>query len=81
METELRKHLLTCAAIFGHAQKIENSTLGRKAAGDWRFFTRLESGSTFTVKKHDEIMHWFSENWPASTPWPNDVPRPLKAAA
>jgi hypothetical protein len=45
-------------------------TLGRLAAGDWRFFDRLTDGKTFTARKYDEVMRWFAANWPKGVAWP-----------
>lgn len=56
------------------------STLGRKAAGEWRFFSRLSGDRTFTIKKYDEVMAWFSTEWPDDLDWPQGVPRPEVAA-
>lgn len=81
MEQELAGHLVSAARGFGAARNIELTTVGRLAAGDWRFFTNLEDGSTtFRVRKYDEVMRWFSANWPDGAEWPADVPRPQPEA-
>lgn len=80
MESTLRRHLETCAAEFAKATQREPSTVARLSTGDWRFFDRLSDGASFTARKYDAILGWFSENWPDSTPWPVDVPRPVTAA-
>jgi hypothetical protein len=78
MEQELKGGLLACAERHAAARKIALPTLGRLAAGDWRFFERLgQHDKTFTVRKYDEVMRWFSENWPDGAEWPASVPRPL----
>lgn len=77
MESTLRRHLQTCASTFAKATERETSTVSRLAAGDWRFFDRLNEGVSFTARKYDLTMGWFSANWPEHTAWPNDVPRPL----
>jgi hypothetical protein len=77
MEEELRQNLTQCAAAFMAKRDISPSTVGRLAAGDWRFFERLgESRKTFTARKYDEIIQWFSDNWPAEAAWPSGVARP-----
>jgi hypothetical protein len=80
MEAELARHLLTLAAAYGSARKLEESTVGRLCAADGRFFSRIRDGKTFTAKKYDELMEWFSANWPEATTWPADVPRAARAA-
>ena len=77
MEEELRQNLIRCAAAFMAGRDVGLTTLGRLAAGDWRFFDRLsDDGKTFTARKYDEVMRWFSENWPAGAEWPDTVSRP-----
>jgi hypothetical protein len=78
METELRSNLTACASAYAAERGISLTTLGRLAAGDWRFFDRVTEGTTtFTARKYDEVMLWFSERWPAGCDWPGDVPRPV----
>lgn len=77
MENELRENLLRCAAAYAEAKEIGLSTLGRLAAGDWRFFDNLsKDDKTFTARKYDEVVQWFSDNWPVDKDWPVDLTRP-----
>ncbi|MDP1866966.1 MAG: hypothetical protein Q8L13_11585 [Bradyrhizobium sp.] len=81
MEEELRQNLNRCLAAFMAQRDIGVATVGRLAAGDWRFFDRLgEAGKTFTARKYDEVIDWFSENWPANAVWPEGVSRPKQKA-
>lgn len=75
MEQTLRTHLLTCAASFAARRGVREATVGNLAAGDWRFFGRLKDGRAFTARKYDEVMRWFSNNWPDDE-WPAAIPRP-----
>ena len=70
METQLASNLLLLASIFACAKHIEETTVGRHCASDGRFFVRIREGKTFTVKKYDEVVQWFSLNWPEDIPWP-----------
>lgn len=80
MENELRSNLLNCASAFAGAKEISLSTLGRLAAGDWRFFDNLtKDDKTFTARKYDEVLQWFSANWPENTDWPGGLDRPVSA--
>lgn len=80
MENTLRRHLETCAADFARLTNREPSTVARLSTGDWRFFDRIGEGASFTARKYDAVMGWFSANWPADKDWPADVPRPPVAA-
>lgn len=82
MENELRSNLLACATLYAEKREIGLSTLGRLAAGDWRFFDNLnKDDKTFTARKYDEVLAWFSRNWPDGTEWPHGIERPVEAAA
>jgi hypothetical protein len=80
MEDELRLNLLRCAEAYAKARGIGLPTLARLAAGDWRFFDRLSDGDkTFTARKYDEVIQWFSDNWPDDLAWVDGVARPARA--
>jgi hypothetical protein len=83
MEQDLRRHLHTLAEAYAAHRRMTLTTVGRLAAGDWRFFSRIGDGASFTARKYDEIVAWFAKNWPADAAWPEDVPRPepIEAAA
>lgn len=77
MEDELRQNLLRCAEAYARAKGIGLPTLARQSAGDWRFFDRLsDDAKTFTARKYDEVISWFSANWPEGLEWPAEVTRP-----
>ncbi|MBB2841433.1 UNVERIFIED_ORG: hypothetical protein GGE64_005216 [Rhizobium etli] len=77
METELARHLLTLCERFSEIKQLEETTIGRHCAADGRFFTRIREGKTFTAKKYDEVVAWFSHSWPEGSDWPIDIPRPV----
>lgn len=78
METELKYHLVAVKDIYCGATKSAPSTVAQSACGDWRFFDRIDSGASFTARTYDRAMQWFSDKWPESLPWPDDVERPAK---
>ena len=81
MEHDLKQHLMSCATAFAQKRNVKLTTLGRKAANDSPFFTRLKDNRTsFTARKYDEIIQWFSDHWPADLEWPHGVARPLIVA-
>ncbi|EJF91653.1 hypothetical protein [Bartonella tamiae] len=78
METQLAHNLLNLGIKFSKIQKIELSTIGKNCASDGRFFVRIKAGKTFTARKYDDVVYWFSENWPKTEPWPTEILRPSK---
>ncbi|PPQ17939.1 hypothetical protein CV770_18405 [Bradyrhizobium sp. AC87j1] len=82
MEQELSRNLIVVAGAFRAGRPLTLRTLGRLAAGDWRFFDHLLDGSkTFTARKYDQVMGWFSENWPEGAVWPEGVARPERVVS
>lgn len=79
MEQALAAHLIALGEAFAEAKKLELATVGRLCAADSRFFSRIREGKTFTVKKYDEVVGWFSSNWPNGAVWP--TAEPSEAAA
>ncbi|CAM5419165.1 hypothetical protein ATER59S_02366 [Aquamicrobium terrae] len=77
MENELATHLLILSTRFAEVRRLEESTVGRLAALDGRFFSRIREGKTFTAKKYDEVVAWFSAHWPEDAEWPANVARPV----
>jgi hypothetical protein len=66
-----------CAEKYATRKKVKLTTLGRLVANDSPFFARLQDNSkNFTVRKYDEVIGWFSSNWPADLAWPTSVPHP-----
>lgn len=81
MEAELTNHLEQLLAAYRTRRDLQPSTIGRLGAGDGKFFERLRGGATFTVKKYDSVVGWFSANWPNGLEWPVGVPRPAVPAS
>ena len=79
MESELVANLMSLGTAYAAAKKLELGTVGRLCAADGRFFSRLDDGKTFTVKKYDEVVGWFHDNWPENLEWPEKVRRPVLA--
>jgi hypothetical protein len=78
IESFLRENLLTMARACAAARGLTLKSISRKAVDDHRFFDRLiRKDGSFTVRKYDEIMGWFSDpaNWPAGT---NPPPAPYE---
>lgn len=77
MEKELANNLITLGMIYGTAVGLRETTVGRQCAADARFFSRIRAGKTFTVKKFDDVVLWFSVHWPATVVWPDNIIRPF----
>jgi len=77
MQALLTDALLTLARRYAAGHRLTLGTVGRKIAGDHRFFSALRDGTaSFTAPKFDACVRAFAENWPASQDWPRDLPMP-----
>lgn len=42
---------------------------------------KIMAGADLLTTAHWRAVNWFSDNWPAGTPWPEGVERPAPAVA
>lgn len=68
--------LVRLGEIYAAHRQISPSRVGFLAADDGKFFQRLNSGKTCTLRTANRVLQWFSDNWPEHLEWPPDVPRP-----
>lgn len=47
--------------IFNHGNRLKNITQGK---------------TTLTLTNYCNAMQWFTDNWPTTLPWPDDIIRP-----
>ena len=66
------------ARIYAGKRGITMKTLGTYAAGHGHFFERLAVGRV-TIRRTEQVLQWFSDNWPDGLEWPADIPRPRPA--
>ena len=77
---DYRSKLLALAAACSAGSGRSEARIANLAGCDSRFFVRLREGKGCTVDTLERVHRWFSENWPADTPWPDEVPRPAASA-
>jgi hypothetical protein len=78
VEPVLRGNLLALARAFADARGIKLTTVAQMARTDGAFFNMLATSpersrvkhASFTVRKYDELVGWFSANWPKGAPMP-----------
>lgn len=73
---------LTVAETFAEAHALELRTVSSRVFDDGKVLPGLKAGQrTISFARAETAMQWFSENWPADTDWPSNVPRPVPADA
>ena len=75
------EQLLKVARAYGAAEGVPLSTVSSRALNDGKRLNALEEGADITVGRMESALRWFSEKWPATAEWPEDVPRPVAAEA
>ena len=79
---QLRQNMLDIASLYASETGMKISAVAAVAARDAGFFGRMARGSaSFTARKYDDVMRWFSVNWPIGTTWPTKIPRPTSSEA
>ena len=75
-----RTRLLTVARAYSEATGRSMARVATLIHDKGALFKKLEAGRNCTIDTYDKAMRWFSEHWPAETPWPDDIARPESAA-
>ena len=69
-------HLVQLAEAYAQSKDLSVSRVGALAANDGKFFTRLATGGTCTLRTAASVVRWFAANWPGHAEWPPGVARP-----
>lgn len=83
MDELFKRNFLALAQAYMDAEGCTLPTVSKRAKrGDSSFFTRMaETNSSTSAKTYDEVVQWFSDNWPQKAVWPEFVSRPPKSPA
>lgn len=72
METYCREYLLAIAHAYADAMGLAMTTVARRFHGADTFFDKFETGAiTITLRKYDEMILNFHNQWPDDAKWPN----------
>ena len=61
---------------FADARGVSLWRVGFLAAGDGKFFARLQAGRSCTLRVAQNVVQYLSDHWPAGLEWPADILRP-----
>jgi hypothetical protein len=82
MQELLRQNLLRVATAYAAFKGLSLRQLGSILGDDVRLFERLaDPKKSFTIRKYDEWMAWFSMKWPDEAVWPEGIDRPAADAS
>lgn len=66
---------------YAAAHDIPISTVSSRLFDDGKKIAALENGADINLGRFNKALHWFSDNWPKSAEWPQEIPRPEFASA
>ena len=61
---------------YADARGVTLWRVGYLAAGDGKFFVRLQAGRTCTLRLARTVVQYLSDHWPDDHDWPDEIPRP-----
>ena len=74
--------LVDLAQRFATARSISLWRLGFLAAGDGKYFVRLQRGGSSTLRVTRQVVQYLSDEWPSENlEWPEHIPRPAPRPA
>ena len=69
--------LLAVANAYRAAKGSSLAAVSARVFDDGKRLPLVANGEgSVTLKRAEQALRWFSENWPADAEWPSDVPRP-----
>jgi hypothetical protein len=88
LEYQAKCSLLRVVDAYQTVQKTSDVALSKQIYGSSWFIGGLReaaagtptkpSGASFGLRKFDEMIEWFEDNWPVGAKWPKDVPHDRK---
>jgi hypothetical protein len=81
MEQELRRRLIAVADAYqAGTGALSERTIGNRQLKNEGFIQGVRSAERgFNIRKYDQLMHWYADNWPDDASWPSDVPHPSQS--
>lgn len=83
MEEELRRRLISVADAYqaGSGALAESTICNRFLKNDGFIQGLRDGGRGFNIRKFDQLMNWYADNWLDDAVWPVDVPHPHSQSA
>ena len=68
--------LVALGKLYADGKGVSLWTASLVAANDGKFFNRLQSGHTCTLRSANTAIERLSDRWPSCVAWPEGIPRP-----
>lgn len=70
--------LLAIVDAFAVATGTSDTTISSRVFSDSKKLDAMRRGASITLRRANEALKWFSDNWPESADWPANVNRPAE---
>lgn len=77
----LREQFLLLSDGYCEAKGISRSRLSTIVMNGGHVIDRIDNGGDLSTGSFERARQWFSDNWPETSPWPEQIWRPAKAEA
>lgn len=69
--------LVTLADLYAAAHKLSRTTVSSRVFDDARKMDAMaDGGADITLRRFNQALSWFSDNWPDGVQWPRHIARP-----
>jgi hypothetical protein len=68
--------LVLLADLYASANGLAEATVSSRVFDDSKRLAAIRSGKGITLRRFNDALRWFSNNWPESVDWPTGVTRP-----
>lgn len=76
----LREQLITVSDAYGAATGRSRARVSTLVFNQGQRLAKIANEELDpTISSFERAMLWFSSRWPAGTPWPSEVARPIPA--
>lgn len=69
--------ILSVIDAYASATGAEDTTISSRVFADGKKIDAMRRGGSITLRRANEAIQWFSNNWPEAAEWPSDVHRPF----
>lgn len=68
--------LVAVIDVYAAATGASDTTISSRVFADSKKLDALRRGASITLRRANEALQWFSNNWPEGAEWPFGLPRP-----
>jgi hypothetical protein len=67
---------LSVVDAYCAATGLAEATVSTRVLFDGKRIEKIRAGNDIGVRRMEEAVHWFAQNWPPAAKWPRGIARP-----